>query len=443
MLPINDILSHTDINKNLNFFEKSQWWTPKQLEEYQNKKLLQLIKHAYENVPYYHYLFKSLSLKPEDIKTKDDLIKLPILSKEIIRKNWNLFISGNAEKKDLIIASTSGSSGNVFKYVVNRKVLSAQRANGLRTWRYAGYEIGDKMATLGGTSLLPQNINIYKKFAFKAFRDLLLSSYNLDSEKLKTFATKIEKYKPDFIRGYPSSISNLANYLIENNKNNIKLIAAMTTSETLTKKDRRIIGEAFDCDIIDQCGCYDGGESLCECKEHCGYHIAVERSIHEFLDENHEPISGCKVGNIILTDLWNYSMPFIRYDAGDMALTTDESCACGRGLPLVKSIIGRTIEQIILPNGDSIPGIVFSDIFEKKEIADKIMDYQIIQEYFDKFDIFIVQNKGYNEEISRKIANFLEGHMGIHLDIRFKFVDHIPRTKANKRKFIISRLKHN
>ncbi|MHC1604824.1 MAG: phenylacetate--CoA ligase family protein [Candidatus Methanofastidiosia archaeon] len=442
ILPFGDLVLGTQISKLLKLFEKSQWWNLKELEEYQNKRLKALIKHAYKNVPYYHDMFKSLNFTPDSIKTMKDLNKLPVLTKEEIRKNPESFLAKNIKKTTMIRNITSGSTGKVFEYMMDKDTRTVSRALGLRAWGFAGYDLGDKIVTVGGSSLLPQKISLLDKITFKANRNLLLSSYNMDKEKVKNHVQRIIEFNPKFIRGYPSSIAIIANYLTENNVHKIKTSAVMTTAETLYKRDRETISDAFDCDVFDQFGCNDGGGDLMECKEHVGYHIEVERAIHEFLDESNEPVSSNEIGHIILTDLWNYAMPFIRYDAGDMAIPTDELCSCGRELPLVKAIVGRAIERIVLPDGSFLPGLTITDIFDTKEgCSDKVLDYQIIQEKVDTFTINIVKNKGYTDKTSVEICKYFEGHMGISLNIQFNFVDKIPRTSANKRKMVLSKVK--
>jgi phenylacetate-CoA ligase len=421
ILPASDIVLSTEVSKQLRFFEKTQWWKPKELEDYQNKRLRALIKQAYKNVPYYHSLFKSLNLYPEDIKTEGDLSKLPILTKEEIKRNPDSFLAKNIPPKSVIKETTSGSTGKVFVYIIDKCVLSTYRALGLRGWGFAGYFL--------------ENIT------FKANRNLPLSSYNMDDRTVKNYVHQILKFGPNFIRGYPSSIAIIANYLIEHNIQDIKPIAVLTTAETLYKRDRELISNAFGCDVFDQCGCNDGGENLCECKEHAGYHIGVERAIHEFVAEANEPIPNNKIGHIILTDLWNYAMPLIRYDAGDMGTPTDEMCPCGRGLPLLKSLEGRSIDRIVLPDGNLIPGLTLTDALDMYGMEDKIREYQIIQEEINKFTINIVKNEGYNNESSAEIHNFFVGHLGAPVNVKINFVDNIPRTNANKRKIVISKVK--
>lgn len=439
-LPLGDILLGTNMSKQLKFLEKSQWWSSQKLEEFQNKKLRELIKHSYNHVPYYHNTFKSLNLIPSDIKTIDDLNKLPIITKDEIKENRNDFVATNIPKNKMIRNATSGSSGTPFEFIVDKNELSFFRSMGLRTWEVAGYNLGDKIATISGSALLAQKMTLLEKMSFKVNRNLPLSSYNMNSEKVINYSKLLLDFNPKFLRGYPSTLSIIANHFTENSIE-LNLSAVLTTAETLLPSQRKTIMEAFNCDVFDLCGCNDGGECLFECEEHVGYHVGCEQSIHEFVDENEDYISNNEIGNIVLTDLWNYSMPFIRYSAGDMAVYTDEKCPCGRGLPLVNSIVGRKVDQIILPDGNTLPGLTFTDIFETERVFECVLDYQIIQEKVDKFCIYMVVNDKYNIQTSNKISNFFEGHMGIPLNIKFNLVDQIPRTNANKRKWVISKVR--
>lgn len=439
-LPINDIIEGTAISSQLKLLEKSQWWKLEALQDYQNKRLRSLINHAYANVPYYRNLFRSLNLSPSDIATKDDLVKLPILTKEDIRKNPGNFIAQNISQRYLIPRTTSGSSGKVFEYFMDKNTLSISRAVSLRGWEFAGYNIGDKIATLAGSSLLPKNVPLYTKIRFKFSCNLPLSSFNLNSKRLNEYLKQIIKFNPKYIRGYPSSIAMLAEHALEHDIDSINPKGVMTTAETLSKSQRETISSAFHCDVFDQFGCNDGGANTCECDQHSGYHISIERSIHEFLDDCGCPVAHGENGHIVLTDLWNYAMPFIRYDAGDMGVPTDQICSCGRGLPLLERITGRTMEQIILPDGKRLPGLLLTDAFEHGGVATAIRDYQIVQERIDKFVVNIVKSDRYSPSIITGIQEFFWGHLGREVEIQFNFFDEIQRTDANKRRIIICKV---
>jgi phenylacetate-CoA ligase len=259
---------------------------------------------------------------------------------------------------------------------------------------------------------------------------------------LDEYLQQIIKFNPRYIRGYPSSIAILAEHALEHGIGGINPKGVMTTAETLSKSQREMISSAFHCDVFDQFGCFDGGANACECDQHSGYHISVERSVHEFLDDSGSPVAPGENGHIILTDLWNYAMPFIRYDAGDMGVPTDRTCPCGRGLPLLEKITGRTVEQIVLPDGKRLPGLLLTDIFEHGDVVTAIQDYQIVQEKVDKFVINIVKSDRYTSAMSKEIEEFFWGHLGRDAEIRFNFLEEIPRTDANKRRIVVCKVKN-
>lgn len=441
ILPASDIVLGTEVSKQLKFFEKSQWWKPKELEKYQNKKLRALINHAYTNVSYYHNLFKSLNLYPEDIKTKEDLSKLPILTKDIIRKNHTLFLSKKFNGLRTFESSTSGTTGIAFKYYYDGPSKSALRAFGLRGWGFAGYHVGNKIVTISGSALIPKNLTLSKKIIFFTHRNLALTSYNMDTNCLEKYTKKIVRFNPKFIRGYPSSIVLLANYLELNNIKGIKPKAVLTTGESLLPFQRKKIESNLECEVFDGYGCADGGSSAYECTQHRGYHISVERSIYEFI-RNNENVSAGESGYITLTDLYNYAMPFIRYDSGDVGIPSNERCPCGRGLPLMESVEGRITDYLMKKDGSLISGMPLTDIFEdieaKKE--NKILQYLIIQETKEKIVVKIVKGINYNQNDEDYIVREIRGHIGFEVKIDVNYVDKIPTTKANKRRFIISKI---
>ena len=439
-LPIDDIFSGTTVSRQLDFFEKSQWWKPEDLQVYQNTKLKSLIHHAYTHVPYYRDVFRCLALSPSDIKTKEDLVKLPVVTKEEIRKSPERFIAQNIPPASLIPAATSGSSGKVFGYFINKNVVSTTRSLALRGWGFSGYRVGDKIATLAGSALLSENMPFYKKIRFKFSHNLPLSDYNLTDERMKEYLQQIQKFNPKYLRGYPSSLELLAEYALNHGIDAINPAGIMTTAETLTKSQRELLSSAFHCEVFDQFGCSDGGAMDYECDQHRGYHISVERSVHEFLDDTGYPVSSGENGHIILTDLCNYAMPFIRYDAGDMGVPTDRVCPCGRGLPLLDRITGRTAEQIVLPDGKYLPGLVLTDIFEHSSVVGAVLDYQIVQERVDKIVINIVRSDQYSPAISDVIQKYLRGQVGKDIEIQFNFLHEIPRTDANKRRIVICKV---
>lgn len=437
LYPIGERLLGTTLLKYLKELEETQWWPPERLQELQNEKLRALIKHAYENVPYYHHIFEERGLTDKDIQTVEDLPKLPILTKDNIRLNFQDLLARDFKKRRTFLHATSGSTGEPLEHYVTMDAASINWAGTFRAWGWAGYKIGDKRVTLGGSSLVPNEPPTFKERTRQlAERNLPLSVVGINKEKMALYVEKLKKWKPKFIYGYASAAYIFANYLKEKGISDICLKAVFTTAEMLLPQFRQTIEQQFSCKVFDQYGSYDGGAQALECHTHQGYHISAEKAVMEFADENGNPILAGYPGEILSTDLHNYAMPFIRYAVGDVGIPVQERCPCGRGLPLMKSIEGRTSDFITFDNGVTLSGPALTLVFKDCHIK----QYQVIQKGKDKLVIKVVKGEGYTGQDTNHFLSIIRAHAGEGIGIETEFVDEIPPARGGKYKFIISKV---
>lgn len=434
--------------KYLKELEETQWWSNKELQEMQNKKLQSLIKHAYANVPYYRKIFNERGLVDNDIQTVNDLYKLPILTKDDIRQNYQDMQANDFKRWRPCHITTGGSTGEPLMYYVTKDALSINMASIYRGLSWAGFKFGDKKITLGGSRLVSDKRQNIKGWLVNKliYRNLPISTLDMTDEKINRYICQINKYKPKFIYGYASALYLIANYLKKNKINVIQPEAIFSTAEMLLPHYRKEIEDVFKCEVFDFYGTCDGGPQALECFTHQGYHVSSEKAILEFLDNNGTPVSPGNPGEIITTDLHNYAMPFIRYAVGDIATPTGERCSCGRGLPLIKSIEGRTLDFILLPNGSKVRGLRLIDLFYEnisgdyiKELA-TIKQFQVIQDSLDELVVLIVQDASPTIAETQYIKSELIKAFNYPMNINIEFVNTIPQTKAGKKKYIISNI---
>lgn len=414
----------------------SQWKPYSEQKRDQEKQLKEMINFAYKNVPYYHKLFNNLKLDPSNIRTIDDLEKLPILTKDIIKQNLEAFKPINLDSMKYYPNATSGSTGTNLQFRLLKYDRFLHGALLYRGWGYAGYELGDKMVFLAGSSL---DIG-YKPFVVKRAHEISrnirkFSSFDMGIEDMQQYAKIINSFKPKFIRGYASSINLFANFLDDNEVDIIKPQAVFSTAEKLMPNMRENIQNVFGCKVYDAYGLNDGGLGAYECSEHSGLHIDTERSIMEVVDDNYQQLEN-GVGGILATSLHNYAMPFIRYDTGDIGHIISDSCGCGRGSKLLKEVRGRTADFLLTPEGKYVHGYFLLYCVEDGK---GIKEFQVVQEKIDKLVIKIVPEKEFNEaqldairEVIRKKSNGWE--------VEFRYVDKIKRTQAGKYKLVRSEL---
>ncbi|MGB9858160.1 MAG: phenylacetate--CoA ligase family protein [Dictyoglomaceae bacterium] len=414
-----------EFQKHYNFLQESQWWSLEDLKEFQIKKLKEIINIAYYKVPYYKRLFLEYGLTPNDINTIEDLKKLPTLNKNIIRQNFNELINKYVNKTKIIKHYSSGTTGQKLKFYLPKEL--AYGINFAQLYRFysgAGINLGDRRVTIGG------RIFTYKSpyWVFnKAENQLLLSIHHLNENTVDEYLEKIRNFKPIFIQGHPTGIYFLAKRLADLGKA-IPVKAVFTTGETLFDYQREIIMKAFECNVFES---YGLGESVIlafECEKHDGFHEASEYGIIELERDS----SG--LYKVIGTSLWNYVMPFIRYEIEDLVeISKDYKCSCGRGLPIkIKKIIGRVDDILTSVEGRTVFPVTIRMAI--KPLLKSFETYQIQQIGKDEYVFLITGNS--NKERKRVILSVLKGILGENSKIQIESVDKIMTSGGKVRNVV-------
>lgn len=421
--------------------ENTQWLSVDEIEKIQWKKLKNLLAYIYTNVPFYHRVFKTLNMAPKDISTPEDFRKLPLLSKEDIRTNINDMLSLNYKKSDLIPNSTGGSTGVNLNFFSDRKRSGYVSAVVLRNDRWAGLEIGDKKAILWGSPFdISLQDNLKNKIYDKLFRTLFLSSYNLSEENMFLYAKKLLQYKPKVIIAYPSPLYHFAKFLEENEIKGINPKSIISSAEVLYEYQRELIESVFQCRVFNNYGCREFDAIAQECSEHSGMHITAEHVYLECLKGDGEPAALGERGELVITDLDNYGMPFIRYRICDVGVLSDRKCNCGRGLPIMEKIDGRTFDIVVGTSGRAVGGTFWTILL--RTAIEGIKQFQVIQESMSEINIKVVPRESFDESQIDKLTNKIREYLGGDMEVNFQIVDKIPPTKSGKFRFVISKVSH-
>lgn len=435
-LPAVDKVMGTKIGIYLTELDKSQWLSTNALIDLQEKKLRDLIEHAYVNVPFYSRIMRERGLLPHDIQHIADLHKLPILTRELVHSHRKELITNDISSRKFRIKSTGGTTGQPLQYYVDWDAWSHITACRYRGQGFSGFKTGDKFATIAGSSLIPNiNPSLRERFRILIERNLPLSAVRLTTDIMENHTKKLIRFKPKFLVGYPTALYILANYIKHANKSIPAIKGIFTTAEVLQPSHRETIENVFECQVYDAYGCGDGGIIATECKQHNGLHIAMEHAILEFVDSNSNPIQTGR-GTILATDLFNYTQPFIRYQVGDICTLSSEKCLCGRGLVLITSIEGRRTDILTFSNGVTLSGPAATLMFRDSTF----LQYQLIQEDASTLVVNICKDdKTKNSDID-KTKQLLISHLGNEIQIIINIVDEIPPTKSGKQRFIISNM---
>ena len=454
LLPIADKITGRGIHREWDLMNRMDMVSEKELIALQNKRLQALVVHCYENVPYYTRLFDALNLKPQDIKTRGDLTKLPILTKQMVRDNYKDLISKDLSSRTYQNASTGGSTGTPMQFKKDVGTWNMAWASSFRAWEWYGYHLGEKMMTLGGNSLVRKRKIMTLKDVFDQviMRNLKRSSADVTDDAMQAHYEAYMKYKPSALRGYASSLVILAKYIEKNNLPVIAPKAILTTGEILMPEYRETLERVFHCSVYDEYGAGDGGVNAHECTLKDGLHLSEERCIVEITDKDGNVLKDGEIGYVTTTDLGNYAFPFLRYQVGDMAYIKPDKCTCGRASRVLGQVIGRAGKLLYNKQGVPIsptmlPIMLYrNNDYHNEEncvIYNKIDKFQIRQD--EQGDIRILLKLKDKQEDQKQFAycvdNFTAHFVGSSVSL--EFVDEIPTMPSGKEDYCVSEYNFN
>ncbi len=415
------------------FLEKSQYWNNSEIEEFQLKELSILLKHAFENIPYYHDLFIREQIKPADIDDFDRLSLIPPLTKQIIRENLLKLKASNFPESKFKYVTTGGSTGvsTPFYYEKGR----SEPIEMAFQWRYRnmiGIKYSDEYITLTGFNEFGRNnYNCSEWYYYDIIkRRLYLSSYKLTDYYLQSYVKAIQGRPKSILFGYPSSLYSLARYLKKNEIFLTNINIVHTGSENLIDYQKNLMAERFEAKVFDHYGNSERCALIHQCEFGKLYHVIPEYGITELINEKDKPLSKKgEVGQIYATGFMNYAFPFIRYKTEDLVEFSGEKCPCGRNFPTIDGIYGRIQEYLITKDLRKISLTAIN--FHGKEF-DHTKQIQFYQEIPGYAIIKIVRDITYEIQDEKRILEALKNKLGPDFHLEIKYLNNIERTNSGK-----------
>jgi len=402
--PLQDLFTGTSILETFSFLNESQWWSKEKMDEYRLGKLKKLVQYSYSNVPFYREEFDRIRLKPSDICTLDDIRKIPVVTKDTFRSRNFDFVARGGTMRHVRIGKTGGTTGPPIIVYKDQYDRTFTWASYYRWYNWMGLEMGDKSLTLWGARNVTRfkPVDLLKTSLINYLQNaIVVNSFEIRKENMHRVIERLNSSNPSIIKGYLSALLFLAEYMEEKGLTlTSSPVALSSTTETLFPHNREYLERIFRAPVYDQYGCGEVSAIAYECSHHKGMHLTQEHVITEVLDDSWSPV---KVkGNIVVTNLDNYAMPFIRYSNGDLATLSDEECTCGVKLPLLTSVDGRSSDVITLKNGERVHGVFFTDIlYEKGVLSDKIRRFQVYQAIPGEIEFRIECSAGYDPDTDR------------------------------------------
>ncbi len=430
-----------DVERYYELLRKTQWLSPQQLRDLQDEKLRRLVRHAYRNVPYYRDQMKRAGVRPEDVRGQTDLHKLPLLAKDDVRAHLYFdILSENHDKNDVLKITTSGSTGEPFVCYADRAQLEFRWAATIRSQEWTGYEFGDPCVRLWHQTLgMTGGQVVRERLDAWLSRRLFIPVFEMNEDRLDDMVREIAAWQPVMLDGYAEALDFLAHFLRSRGRIDVRPKAIMSSAQTLPEPSRRLIEEAFGCRVFDKYGAREFSGIAYECEAHSGHHVVGEGYIVEILRDG-RPAAPGEAGEVVITDLNNYCLPFIRYRIGDLAVARDptQACPCGRGLPLIGNIEGRVQSIIQGTDGQYVPGTFFAHYL--KEFDHAIQRFQVVQERRGAMTFRVVKGGRYSDDVLDEIIATFRRYLGADMHIDVEFVENVELVRTGKRLASVSRL---
>jgi len=408
-----------------------------QLLDRQLESLRKLMTHAASQTGYYANLFQTLGFSPSQA-TLATLRQLPLLTKDIIRDQYPQLVARNVPEHMLTTARTGGSTGRPMTFVRDKECLYLRKAQELYFDRWMGFQLGDKAALFVAASHFDSPGERWKAAIRNATCDRLLrfDPHHITDAYMAAFLKEYRAFDPKMVKCFPNSLAIFADYLARHDETLPPVSAISSTGENLYPHQRALFEQRFGGRVFEKYGTRESGVIACECREHNGLHLFTDGAVVEVINAAGEPAAPGEMGRLVVTDLFNYGMPMIRYEIGDMAIAADRACPCGSPLPLVERILGRDRDILYDADGNPKPGYLFVEVINSLDLP---AQFQVIQTDRRHVVVRVVKQTS-GELVLDSMRNQFQEILGPDMEVAFHFTDEIARDPSGKFRYVMSQL---
>jgi phenylacetate-CoA ligase len=424
----------------LPYLEQTQWLSPSELLELQWRRIGELLEHAYEHVPYYTDVMRAIGVHPLSVTRNRSLERLPLLDRSTITNQLDRLRASNLPPERFIPNGTGGSTGEPLRFFDDRQQAGWSDAAVWRSQRWFGVDVGERCAYFWGANFdIADFQGLSGRLKSGVLNVLMLPAWELSDATASLFWKQLLNFKPRLLVAYAGAINQWARLLGDNRDPIPGLSAIVVSAEMLYDEARSEIEGCFKVPVYNRYGGRDLKFVAQECTMRNGLHINSENVLVEIVKDG-RPVPPGQMGEIVITRLDNFTMPFVRYRTGDLGVMADSLCKCGRSLPLLEKIEGRVQDAIVSFDGRIISGPFFAHMF--KDCSD-VKEFQVHQLAINRLLIAIVLHRQSEFSSRPRIERLVQQYMGSDMHVEFDILDSIPLTRSGKRRMIVSHLSAN
>jgi phenylacetate-CoA ligase len=415
----------------LDQLRETQWLPSTAIRAMQEARLRALIKHAYRHVSYYRDRFDRVGVDPSEIQRLEDLQRLPVLTKDIIRKNLHFDLLSDAhDKLQMLPLTTSGVAGEPLTTYADRTQLEMRWAIAERNREWTGYQFGGRSLVLRSTLPSPNRLQRARDWLDAALsRRIVFPMTEFTSTRVRELLALVRQRRPALIEGDAEILQVMAE-AAEGGNGDLLVAAIASSGQALSPRIRAAIEAAFGAAVFDSYATTELGTVAHECEQHRGYHVNAESYIVEIVCDG-RPARPGETGDVLITDLTNLSVPLIRYAIGDRATAVAQDCPCGRGLPLIGAIEGRQPSIIAGSDGTMVTGTFFAEVL--KDYGYLIRQFRVVQHQPGAADLSIVRGPRFSEKALEELLPLFRRHLGANFVLNVHIVDQIDDVASQPR----------
>jgi phenylacetate-CoA ligase len=423
------------IREHLARLDETQWLPAAELEELQLVSLRALLTHAGTHVPYWRELFRRIHFDPRALRSRADLAELPVMTREIVQERFEDMVDP-ARHPSNIRKGTSGTTGVPLQFEYCNDSEAWRQATRLRGYAWAGYRLGLPTLHYWGTGAqIPRGL-IARKVRLDRMlkREVYVDAVKQDEASLLGTVGLLRRMRPHTIIAYTQALAAFARWVSERGKRDWPDTRVLCAAEPLLPGDREALAGAFGPEIYETYGSRETMLIAAECEAHDGVHLSEENLLVEIARDGRTVAPG-EAGELLVTDLHNYGMPFIRYANGDLAtMSGGGACACGRGLRKLEHLEGRRVDMLRDAHGEPVPGMVFISLLQVE--TQMLRAFQVVQRKNGDVELNVVRGREWDEaRFTATVTRAQDYFKG--LPVRVTFCDEIPTSKSGKRRPIV------
>jgi phenylacetate-CoA ligase len=434
--PLWDLKDGSQRLRVLRQLQRSQWLPSEVLCARQRERLAALLRYAAQYSQYYGRLFRAQGFDPANY-TLPEFQSLPLLTKAIIRSSTDEILSREFTRGELGVHRTGGSTGVALTTYFDQNWRDVRAADTLRADQWAGWFHGMKVASLWGNPPIPKSFKQRLRAAL-IDRWFYLDTIDFSERSIEAFIARWRRERPEVLFGHSHSLYLLARYLLERGVHDLRPRGIISTSMMLLANERQSIEAAFGCKVTDRYGSEEVSLIACECERHAGMHLNIEHLYIEFLRADGTAAASGEEGAIVITDLINHGMPFIRYRIEDVGVPSERNCPCGRGLPLMERVTGRVADYLKRRDGSMVAGV---SLVERTLTAiPGIEQLQVVQPSAEDIVLNVVRAPDFSPATEQALLGEFHMVFGPGINIRAEYVERIPQERSGKYRFAICRI---